>query len=146
MRDRTIFHLLACGLSLFSPLITTPNRPGFRRRTADEMTRLRPRLRPLRHQERGFLRSRLNHQRYRLTSSLASLPRLSHQHPHLSPTCQSNATSPIRREGECKDTPSPLRHAQLAYKYKGQRQITRPTLAWSRRSRSLVGERINVLN
>jgi len=66
MRDRTIFHLLACGLSLFSPLITTPNRPGFRRRTADEMTRLRPRLRPLRHQERGFLRSRLNHQRYRL--------------------------------------------------------------------------------
>jgi len=220
MRDRTIFHLLACGLSLFSPLITTPNRPGFRRRTADEMTRLRPRLRPLRHQERGFLRSRLNHQRYRLnlgspflrfrplplrtptvtregrfrhivklsssfnqipissivivncngclvigfntwyyshgssnlafhsprTSSLASLPRLSHQHPHLSPTCQSNATSPIRREGECKDTPSPLRHGQLAYKYKGQRQITRPTLAWSRRSRSLVGERINVLN
>jgi hypothetical protein len=66
MRDDTVFHMLAYGLSLFSPLITTPNRPGLSRRTADEMTRLCPRLRPLRHQERGFLRSRLNHQRYRL--------------------------------------------------------------------------------
>jgi len=75
MRDHTIFHMLACGLSFFSPLITTPNRPGLRRRTADEMTRLRPRLRPLRHQERGFLRSRRNHQRYRLSIGCSPLLR-----------------------------------------------------------------------
>jgi len=173
------------------------------------MTRLRPRLRPLRHQERGFLRSRRNHQRYRLSIGCSPLLRF-RPLPLRTPTvtregrlrqivklsssfnqipissivivnCNgcfgywlqhlvllarlfqprvlfaaiiarlapatlaststpiaclpSNATSPIRREGECRDTPyDTTEYKQMAMSYRWNSMAKLLEISWRTRS------------